>query len=88
MISNLTLLLASTAAEPPLALLKELLFTEDDFYSMTTEDLAREQDRLYNLESQQYVAQFLNEVDMTADFEEYIPWYLDRNKAEHTPLID
>ena len=44
----MTLLLASTAAEPPLALLKELSFTEDDFYSMTTEDLAREQDRLYN----------------------------------------
>ena len=37
----MTLLLASTAAEPTLALLKELSFTEDDFYSMTTEDLAR-----------------------------------------------
>ena len=84
MISSLISLLASTAAEPPLALLKELPFKEDDFYSMTTEYLAREQDRLYNFEYQQCFAEFSDDVEMAPDVEQYVPWYLDCNKVGHT----
>ena len=78
----------------PTALLKELSATEDDFYSgfintdflfsMTAEDLAREQDRLYNFQYQQCLAEFSDEVEMAPDVEQYVPWYLDCNKVGHT----
>ena len=52
---------------------------------MIAEDLATEQDRLYNLEYQQCVAGFSDEVEMAPDVQQFVPWYLYCNKVGHLP---
>ena len=73
----------------PLAILKELSATEDDFYggyinsayllNMTLEDINSEQNRYFNLEGRSCWLENVDNITDSKDVEKYVPWFLDCN---------
>ena len=73
----------------PLAILKELTATEDDFYggyintayllNMTIEDINYEQDRYFKLDGRTCWLENIDSIEDAHDVEKYVPWFLDCN---------
>ena len=77
----------------PLAILKELSATEDNYYggyinsayllSMKIEDINLEQERYYNLEGRTCWLENIDDIADSKDVEKYVPWFLDCNPKRY-----
>ena len=83
----------TNSAFMPLAILKELSATEDDYYggyinaayllNMTKDDVDKEQERYYNLESRACWKANRDDIEDAKDVEKYIPWFLECNQDRY-----
>ena len=77
----------------PVAILKELSATEDNFYAgyinsdyllkMTIEDINSEQEKYFNLEGRTCWLENIDNITEAKDVEEYVPWFLECNPKRY-----
>ena len=77
----------------PLAILKELTATEDDFYggyvnmaylfNMTIEDINEEQKKYFNLVGRSCWEENRDNIEDAKDVEKYIPWFVECNPKRY-----